>query len=154
MENEINPTHESKTEEINVTSLAIDYLKKAAPWIKFISILGFIGTGVIMLVAAVLFFIPLPFPGQVPVMPGFGFISIIYLLLALITFFPSLYLLNYSNSLSRIKNSIDAEATLEKAFMWQKKYWVFIGIVMIVYSSFLFVAIGGVLIAVFALNVI
>ena len=154
MENKINLNRETKTDSFSLTPMAISYLQSAAPWIKFISILGFIGSGIILLVAVAMFFIPFPFPGPGPVFPGFGFISIIYLVIALITFFPCLYLLNYSNRLSGIKYSADAEATLEKAFMWQKKYWVFIGIVMIVYSSFLFVAIGGVLIAVFALNVI
>jgi hypothetical protein len=152
MENEINLNRETKTDSLSLTPMATNYLQSAAPWIKFIGILGFIGSGFLLLVAVTMFFIPFPFPGQAPLFPGIGFISIIYFVLALITFIPCLYLLNYSNRLSGIKYSADAEATLEKAFMWQKKYWVFIGIVMIVYFSILFVVISGALIAAFALN--
>ncbi len=152
MENEINPTHESKMEEVNLTLLAINYLQKAAPWIKFIGVLGFIGSAILLLVAGYLFFMPLPFPSQVPVMPGFGFISIVYVVLAIVTFFPSLYMFNYGNKLSAIKYAEDTEATIEKAFMWQKKYWVFIGVFMIVYTGIVFIVVAGALIAVFALN--
>jgi hypothetical protein len=152
MENDIILNRKTKTDSPGLTPMAINYLQNAAPWIKFIGILGFIGSGFLLLVAVAMFFIPFPFLGQTPLLPGTGFISIIYFALALITFIPCLYLLNYSNRLSGIKYSADAEATLEKAFMWKKKYWVFIGIVMIVYFSILFVVISGALIAAFALN--
>ena len=153
MEKEINPTHEPKVIEANLTQLAITHLQKAAPWIKFLSILGFIGSGVLILVAVALFYIPFPFPGQFPMGPGLGPISTIYFVMAIVTFFPSYYLLKYSNKLSKTKYTEDVGATLENAFLWQKRYWIFIGIVMIVYFGVIVVMISGALIAVFALNV-
>ena len=152
MENEINLNRETETKELSLSPMAISYLQSAAPWIKFLSILGFIGSGIIVLVAASLFFIPIPFPGQVPVESIFVPISIVYLVIALITFFPSYYLLKYSNRLSGIRYAEDANAALENAFLWQKKYWMFIGIIMIVYIGIVIIAITGALIAIFALK--
>ncbi|GEM_PF-1476408 len=152
MENEINTTDGSEIKEISLSQLAINYLQKTAPWIKFISIMGFIGSGIIALVALALFFIPIPFPGQLPIGPGLGPISIIYFVMAIIMFFPSYYMLKYSNKLLKTRHAEDAGATIEEAFLWQKKYWTFIGVIMIVYIGFIIVAIAGVLIAFFTLN--
>ena len=152
MEKEINPTHKPYTSEINLTQQAINHLQKAAPWIKFISIMGFWGSGIIVLVALALFFFPFPFPGQFPIGLGLGSISFIYFVMAIITFIPCFYLYKYSNKLSKIKYTENGVATLEEAFFWQKRYWVFIGIIMIIYIGFIITVIAGVLIAAFALN--
>ncbi len=152
MENEINQNRETETKEFSLSIMAISYLQNTAPWIKFFSILGFIGSGLLVFIAVSLFFIPIPFPAPVPIKSIFAPISFGYLVIAIITFFPSFYLLKYSNKLLKTKYAEDVKTALENAFLWQKRYWVFIGIIMIVYIGIVIIAITGVLIAIFALK--
>ena len=151
MEKETNLTPEVK--EFKWSLMAIDHLQKTAPWIKFFSILGFIGSGIMILVAVSFLFVSIPTTfSPIPFGNGLAFISPFYVVIAILTFLPSLFLLKYSNKISEIRYADNSDATIEDAFLWQKKYWKLIGIFMIIYLGFIVLAITGVLIAVFALK--
>ncbi len=105
-----------------VTPAAFDYLRQASPWIKFIAILGFIGLG-IMVIMSIVMLVSAPMIG--------AFIAPMYLILAVIMFFPLYYLIKYSNHLKDFSFNRDS-TILEKAFDFQKKFWKFYGIVTII----------------------
>lgn len=117
-----------------VSPIAASFLHEAARWTKFLSILGFVGIGIMVLVAlfagAVLSMLPgtseLPFPP--------AFLSVIYLLIAVLYFFPVYYLYQFSTKLSDAlaqKNN----SYLETAFENLKSHYKFIGILAIIMLS-------------------
>jgi len=106
-------------------------LQNAAYWTLFMSIMGFIGVG-IMVIAG--FFIMLS-------TPWFG---IIYLVLAGLYYIPSQYLYSFSQKMtSSLKDNTQED--FELAFENLTSFWRFIGVCTIIYLAFL---IGALLLAV------
>lgn len=129
-------------ENIGVSSSVLESLRQTRPYVLFLGILGFIGTGLILLVA--IFIVGAgaaggggggPFPGASGVIVG-----IMYLLMGLLYIPPSLYLVRYAG---RIKTLLAAPSTsaLEEALTAQKSFWKFVGIFMIVIMAFYLLAI-------------
>ena len=121
-----------------------EYLKSCAKWGKFLAIVGFIGLGLMVILG--FFFMakmtemyrmysysrPSPFPGFL--------IGIIYIGFALLYFFPTYYLLQFSNKIQAALILKDAYTT-EDAFLNLKKMFTFIGIMTIVILSIYVLAI-------------
>lgn len=139
-------------EHLSLTHNGTLFLKETAKWAQFLSILGFIMVGFMILLAlfmgTILSFIPqtagLPIQG--------GLIGIIYIVLSAIYFFPALYLYKFS---SKIKEAIKLydDTYLEKALQYLKSHYKFIGILMIIilsmYLLFFVVSIGAALTGLF-----
>lgn len=138
-------------EELNITQHAKALLAETAKWTKFLSILGFIGIGFIVIVAL--------FAGSIlgvlsnaPGMDAFravgaGMITVFYLIIALIYFFPVLYLYRFSHKLKNALNSSD-NTYLTEAFSNLKSHYKYIGIFAIVMICFyIFVFLIGALLA-------
>ncbi len=112
-----------------ITSLSVEYLSDTAPWIKFISILGFIICGIMVIMSFVFLVIP--------TMLGMSFIAFfVYLAGALVMFFPNLYLYNYAGKITDYCNTNNMD-DIETAFEMQKKYWKYVGICAIIYLAFI-----------------
>lgn len=127
-----------------VTNRAKNFLATAATWGKFLAIMGFIGTAIMVLVGIAMMFVGSAFSGlgQNPVMGalggvGFGFI---YIILSLIYFFPSLFLFQFSSKTkASIRNSDSLE--LEEGLKNLKSLFLFLGISTIVMLVFYFLII-------------
>ena len=137
----------------NLFDLQIDhqsnsYLSEVAKWGKFLAIIGFIFCG-LMVIAAL-------FAGTLmaSMMSGFGsgeatstaigggFITFIYLIFALIYFFPCLYLFNFAAKMQvALRNN--QQELLNIAFRNLKSCFKFMGILMIIMLSFWALAIIG-----------
>jgi len=68
----------------------------------------------------------------------------VYVIIAVVIFFPQLFLVQYSNALGRYtrdKNPADLENALKK----QNAFWMYMGILMIIYLAFFVIALlaGG-----------
>ncbi|MBN2669394.1 MAG: hypothetical protein JXR60_09200 [Bacteroidales bacterium] len=106
----------------------LSYIKEISSWAKFLSILGFVGLGLIVVVAL--------FAGGVIAeqqgVPGFGIMfTIIYLLMALLYFFPIYYLFNFSSKAKTAIHEGDA-IQMGEAFKNLKAHYKFIGILAII----------------------
>lgn len=128
------------------------YLTTTAKWAKFLGVCGFVFTGLIVLAA---FFMGTiiaqadEFTDGIAAVSG-GFFTVIYLLLGLLYFFPSLYMFQYGNRLQGALLQKD-EAMLTEAFKNQKSLYLFMGITMaIVIGFYIFAALIGAMVAVFA----
>ncbi len=123
-----------------ITSRTKDYVAKAGPWAKFLGILGFIVTGLFVLLSIGLII----FSGWMPAalgqsMPFLGdafgaaraAIGVVYLLSSLLFFFPSLFLVNCGAASRRYRLGGDP-ADLERFMLGIKKLAKFFGIVAIV----------------------
>ena len=106
---------------------SLDFLKETAKWAQFLSILGFVGIGFMVLLAlfigTLLSFLPggemMPFPPAL--------FSVIYLLFALFYFFPILYLYRFASSMLKAIR-LESQTDLQYSFSQLKAHYRFFGI--------------------------
>ncbi len=114
-----------------VTGRILSDAASTRPWVLLLSILGFIGTGLMILLSVVMMFLPLgEMAGGLGGAFGLG-LGLIYLLMGILYFFPSLYLFRYGKALKALAQSEEIE-DLEEAFEHQKRFWKFVGIMVLV----------------------
>ncbi|MFN6944148.1 MAG: DUF5362 family protein [Cytophagaceae bacterium] len=128
-----------------LTNEAIGFLNTARKWTKFLSILGFIGIGLLVVLAFTIGSILSSFGNAIPI-PTMA-ITAIYLAFALLYFFPVLYLFQFSSSIGDGINENDSEK-LAIGFSRLKSHFKFIGIFCIVILSlYALVFLGGLMTA-------
>jgi hypothetical protein len=121
-------------ENITLTESAIFYLQVVRKWAKFIAIFMFVMIGFMVLAGIFMGFAlsalsslssqsPMPFPP--------GLLSVIYLVMAVIYFFPVLYLYRFAEHLGQAL-IIGSSEELATSFSYLKKHYNFIGILMII----------------------
>lgn len=110
------------------------YIVTISKWGKFLSIIGFIGIGFMLLgaisIAAVSSSMNLPQTGFIPM----SSLAIVYVVMAVLYFFPILYLWKASTNL---KGGVDTgnEFALTEGFKNLKSHYKFMGIMVIVIIS-------------------
>lgn len=128
----------SQTHSVGMNDYMKGFILEIAKWAKFLSIIGFIGlglmfiAGIIMIVAGVALS---NFSNEYSRSPiGAGTVGFIYIAMSILYFFPVLYLFKSAVSL---KNGIinNDEMTLTGGFQNLKSHYKFIGIMMIVVLS-------------------
>jgi hypothetical protein len=135
-----------KTEFISlgIDSNSRDHLTEAASWAKFIAIIGFVFCGIIVVFGIFLgssFDMLLKSMGEESEvgnidMSGFGVIaSTFYIGIAILYFFPCLFLFNFANYMKSALIIGDQEK-MNKAFQNLKKTFRFIGILTIITLCF------------------
>jgi hypothetical protein len=129
------PTMQSNLFELQVDQTAMAYLKDAARWARFLAIAGFIFCGLFVFVA-ILFATVLSslfttmgsssaFGGM-----GGGSIAVVYIGIALLNFFPCLYLYNFSFRM-RVALRNNDQDQLNIAFKNIRALYRFVGVLMI-----------------------
>lgn len=125
--------------ELQLNESAIGFLKEAAKWAYFLSILGYIGIGFIVLLAifaGALF----AFIGNLSrEMTNFGalggsFISALYLIIAVFYFFPVYYLNKFATNAKIALRDNDAKS-LALSFEYLKSHYKFIGVMALIILS-------------------
>lgn len=123
-------------------------LSETARWGKFLSIMGFIFMGLLVIealfIGTIMSTLTNSLPGYQSGIPGV-FMTIFILLIAAIWFVPNLYLYKFSTQIKRALQSSDQEQ-LTQAFASQKTLFKFIGIVTIIYLGIIALTIVGALI--------
>jgi hypothetical protein len=123
MDEQLQPQPTAETQP-QISSVALAHLKSAVPWMRLVAIVGFVMTGFLVLGGvAILVTMPLGF---------IGFIA--YLIGGIISFFPQLFLLQYANRIQGYIRSNNA-ILLERAFERQKSFWMYLGILAIIYLA-------------------
>ncbi len=138
--------------ELQLDTTAKDFVQEIAKWAYFLSIIGFIGIGLLLLIAV---FAGTIFSAMGSTMPGMGAyggsfgaaMGAIYFLMAAFYFFPVYYLFKFSSSAKKAFRDNDSEA-LTSSFGYLKSHYKFIGILMIVLLAiyaliFVFAVLGG-----------
>jgi hypothetical protein len=149
------PNTESSLFELQIDHNVTAYLKEAARWAKFLAILGFIGCGLMILMA--LFFgtivtAMLNMGGNMMGGAGSaatgimgGLLSFIYIVVALLLFLPCLYLYNFGSKMQVALRTNDQEQ-LTRSFKNLKAHYRYIGIFALIYLGLIaLVMIFGVL---------
>ena len=114
------------------------YLKQTKPWVRFISIVMFVAVGLMVLVALFMM-VGMGFIGNLTgqhggKLGGFALgavLGALYLLIALLYFFPGLYLFQYASAIGRMLKH-DQTGGMEQALQKQKSFWKFIGIMLMI----------------------
>ncbi len=143
--NEFNQQNEEKQviPALAFSDNAIKYLKTGAGWAKFIAIVGFVFTGLIVLgglISGVFF----AFMGNQMGMSGFPFppfiFGFIYLIIAIIYFFPTFYLFKFATKAQDAIRMLDSN-NIEASLLNLKSFFKFSGIMIIVVFALYFIGI-------------
>lgn len=140
------------SENIGLSISAIQSLRESARWAKFISIVGFVIVG-FMVIAS--FFMGAIFSNLAGIDESFGmmaagggiFMTIFYLILAALYFFPCLFLYRFATKTKTALVQYDTNGVTE-GLMQMKNYFQFVGIMVAILIGlyglfFLFGIIGG-----------
>ena len=134
----------TELEQLTLTSRAKGFLKETAKWCKFLSILGFLGLGLLFLSS---FFIStiyasMPQSTSIPFNLGTA-MTIFYIIMIAIYIFPLYYLHQFSVKLKKAVTSKDDEV-LASAFEMLKSHYKFVGVfTIIMLSIYILVGIVG-----------
>jgi hypothetical protein len=117
-----------------ITQPMIDSLRRTKPWVRFLSILGFILTGFIVLLGIVLA-LGVGFLSSISKAPFGGIsavlIGCVYVALGLIYVFPAVYLFRYADGIQKALTR-DLVSGVEHALRNQKSFWTFAGVFVLI----------------------
>lgn len=128
-----------------VAEEVVKLLRSTKPWVRFLSVLGFIGLALLVLGSIAILVIPFGGPmGAMSLGPRLG-ASVAYLLMGLVQFPAVLFLSRYASRIARLAASGDP-SDLEDALRAQKSFWKYVGILTLMMMILYILAIAGVLI--------
>lgn len=141
----------TELEQLTLNGKAKGFLRETAKWAKFLSILGFIGIGLMIVFSlfAGTLFNAIPEAQAIPFDVGLV-MTISYLVFAALYFFPVYYLYQFS---SKMKTALltKNDDTLSDAFEVLKSHYKFIGVLTIILLSlYLLVFVSSIFIGAFA----
>ncbi len=133
-------TNESTLFELQIDHNGSAYLKEAARWAKFLAIVGFVCIGLLVIIA--LFagaflssFSSFAGPASGAARVGGAFVTVIYILIAVLYFFPCLYLYNFASKAQVALRSNDQEQ-LNTSLKNLKAMFRYMGILTIIWLCF------------------
>ena len=133
------PTPSTDLFDLHIDQQVTSYLGETAKWAKFLAILGFIMCGIIAIVAlfagSFLSSSLSRFGGGEGTAVSGVLVTIIYLGIVLLYFFPCLYLFNFASKMQAAIRSNDQQL-LTTSFRNLKSCYRFVGILMIIVLSF------------------
>ena len=128
--------------ELQLNESAKKFLNEAAKWAYFLSILGYIGIGFIVLVAIFAGAIFTKIGSMMPIeqMGILGSVlgiimTVVYLMIAAVCFFPIYYLQRFASNLKTALKDNNSE-TLTNSFEYLKSHYKFIGIFALIILCF------------------
>lgn len=125
--------------EFEITEKIKNILRETSSWTYFLSVVGFVGIGVLIVLGALFGFIL----RNIPVNPfenvdySVNYFSMIYFAVALVYFFPILFLFRFSKKLKSALKTND-NANLTSAFKYLKSHYKYMAILVIVVASLYF----------------
>jgi amino acid transporter len=135
-------------QHLHIDSNSHGFLREVAKWAYFLSIMGYIAIALLVVVAifaGTIFSSMGSMGGGMSMLPG-TFITVLYLLFAVLYFFPVYYLNKFASNMKSALAHNNNEA-LTTSFEYLKSHYKFIGILTIVmlsiYALFFIVAIIG-----------
>lgn len=130
--NQMNQNEQNGNSELSLSKNSLNYLTEIRKWTFFFAILGFVGIGLMVLGGFIMGIV-----GSVGSLLGnreavlLGVITVVYILLAIVYFFPVLYLLKFSTNMKLAVEKSD-QNKLTSAFQFLRSHFKFVGIVTIV----------------------
>lgn len=118
-------------EPLEINGLIKSYLIESSGWMKFLAIMGFIGAAILLFAGFIFLFVEVPKELVGPFSEFGHIVGVIYLVMAILIYFPTNYMYNASKFLRQgsVQNS---QPDIEAGFMNFKSYFKFMGIFTIV----------------------
>jgi len=133
-----------------ITPAMKEYLQQTKPWVRFMSVLGFIAVALMVLCgfAVMIFSASMSSrfgPSGVPM----AFLGFIYLVLGLIYVFPAIFLYRYADGIKKAI-TVDLVGGMEDALRSQKSFWRYVGIIaLIILIVYAIILVGLILFGIF-----
>ncbi len=137
-----------KNSDLIITTSSKEFLLYTSKWANFLAILSFVGIGLMVLGGLIITVFAAGFSNVQNSEVPMGFLGIIYVMLAILYLFPTLYLYNFSKNMRKaLANS--NQQNLDLGFENLKSFFKFVGIFTIITISlyiliFLFAAITSI----------
>ena len=130
--------------ELTISLQTKNHLHEAAKWAYFLSIVGFVGLGLMLLGGLVAMFAGAAIPGA---SGQTGIFGIIYLIMAALYFFPTYYMFLFAQKI-KAACTATSQADLEVGIENLKSFFKFVGIfTIVIISLYLLMFIIGILAA-------
>lgn len=110
-----------------VTHKVLAMLRQTQPWVRFLSILGFIIATLMILVGAIGSVAMFARPG---ISPAQLVVFLVYIPMGVLYFFPAFFLFQYASRINALWTTRSVRQ-LEEALEAQKSFWKFVGILML-----------------------
>ncbi len=124
---------------LNLTPEIKKFLKETAKWAKFIAIVGFISIGIMVIAAfsigTIMSMMMSQVADDIPMAIPPMFFTVIYLVLALISFFPIYYLYKFAANMQLALKRED-DIALNESFRNLKAHYKFYGILLAIFLGF------------------
>jgi hypothetical protein len=141
-----------------LTPLALQHLQQTRPWVRFMSVVTFLGAALMAVGAGVMLLVSLlggfATRGGAPGVVGGAVVgvltSLLYLVLAAVYVPAGLFLWRYASAIKQLQSAFHP-AVLEEALGQQKSFWRFVGIltaigVAVCIAVFLLAVVGGLIV--------
>jgi len=142
------PSHETPVYSPGIVDpQAVQALQGTKPWVRLCSVMGFISTGFMLVIALIMLLGGAFMPTQKQAFPfaGFQFVmGLLYAAMGILYLFPSIKLWKYGSSIVRLMGS-GSNADLIEALEQQRSFWKFVGIMILVMIALYVLAIIGAL---------
>lgn len=128
------PTTQSNLFELQVDPVATVYLRGAARWAKFLSVVGFIFCGLSLVMAVVfasVFANLFNSLGSGGLGKSGGWLGVVFACISLLNFIPCFHLYNFANRMQLALDHNDQEQ-LNSSFRNMRSFYRFVGVMMIV----------------------
>ena len=139
-------TIQSNLFDLQVDHNTMSYLRDADRWAKFLAIAGFIFCGLFVVVAILVLSLLSSLFNSVGAQGVYGIgalpIAFVYVLIAVLNFFPCLYLYNFATRMQTALRSNDQEQ-LNTSFRNMRAFYRFVGVMMIIALGFFLLGILG-----------
>jgi hypothetical protein len=125
------PAYSSSPSDSAVSAGALQQLAGTKPWVRFISVLMFVGAGLMVLGGIAMMFAGAAiFKNSPNPAPLGAIVGIVYLVFAILYIYPALKLWNYASGIAILLAS-GSVMDLEGALNQQRSFWKFIGVMML-----------------------
>lgn len=149
IDNEVKNMESSSQDDLKLTDKSLHYLDTTRKWAMFLAIIGLIGIAILILLSIFMTVLVSSrafsaAPSQFSMIP-LGMISFVYLICAILYFFPVYYLLRFSMSMKKsllYRN----ELTLEEALRYLKNHYQITGIITAGFIILYFIIVVGMVI--------
>ena len=120
------PTQPPRPTEVVLNDRVLELLRQTKPWVRFLSVMGFIICGLMLLTG-----LGTGLTGVSTGRPEMIGMGILYPIMSILYIFPSLFLFRYASCIGDFLISRRGGA-FEGAIEAQKSFWKFVGILMLV----------------------
>jgi hypothetical protein len=126
----------SQNSGMPLTDTMLRYLIETSPWLRFIGIIGYIGSGMLCVTGIISAIVMLATSNLIGEFGGYPvwLFPLVYLPFGVLLFFPAHFTFKFGQRIRMYQNSHSNE-DLELGLKYSRSYWKFMGILYIIYLA-------------------